>query len=681
MKELYKIERVSVYGNYISSELKYEIFVLETILALHSKIDCFNMNINKKNHLLEIESREYNIYFQLQDESKLVNELFKYYILENSIFKKRNEVKIEHNEDVKIDIFVKKYNDSFCQGITADGKEYLFYNIGEYYCEILRYNGISERTFLYSNNSSEIDDYIVNGESCRLYKNSKKTEAILVNKKGKIVLLEKNIEKIKESFFVDEKDKIRLFPQNIGNIQKEEWEEVEENTNEMIKVQKNNYKLRKTTVFVTNQAGLVGLYHLNTMLYIIPCNYKKLELFHFDTENKLYFKAMGTNGLYGILDQNGLEVIPCEYTDIIPENLKHVHVRKGNLYGIFDPDLQCILPCEYMKISNFMWKNKNTDQIVQIGRDIKEVEGVYCERLKEEKDRYLIIDCEKNLYEICNSYGEKITSQKYSYIEKFDLGDNEQEKIFIVQKEKNGLYYIYKNNMKELSERGYKKIIHICEGFLLVQDPISDQWAIITIIVLERINFHHFMRGIGNETGENIDYFVKQLTEYCFTENIKCFGKYKYLFYDYKTKEEVVLQLDRLLYQLDYIGQGIRLRKGSVLSCFFKLCQQNKQLGEYLKYCIEHKGFEYLYYSEELMPYEVDNYCFDFRFDSTSLDELEEIQTVISRIQNSLPALKDGRGVICCTLNGFDDFFDGDHSNQKLLDKKEIENRLKNKIL
>ena len=80
---------------------------------------------------------------------------------------------------------------------------------------------------------------------------------------------------------------------------------------------------------------------------VIPCQYDFASSF---SEGLAYVEK---EGKYGFVDQTGKEVIPCHYNDADDFREGFARVRKSNQYGFVDQTGEEIIPCQYDEASSF----------------------------------------------------------------------------------------------------------------------------------------------------------------------------------------------------------------------------------------------------------------------------------------------------------------------------------------
>lgn len=163
--------------------------------------------------------------------------------------------------------------------------------------------------------------------------------------------------------------------------------------------------------------------------------------------------------LYGYLDNEGKEVLMCEYDEITRLNqiegndvylilskagkkglvkngktvldnnfeqieydstIELIKVKQNELYGITNLNGETVLPVEYKDISYigiYMAGNK-ANQIIHYDRSGKEVKGnIYKKVIATGNENYFITVGQNNLYGIINQNGIETTTNKYTYID------------------------------------------------------------------------------------------------------------------------------------------------------------------------------------------------------------------------------------------------------------------------
>ncbi len=63
-----------------------------------------------------------------------------------------------------------------------------------------------------------------------------------------------------------------------------------------------------------------------------------------------FWVAAYKNGKWGILNENGEELMPFEYDGVSGFMFDRAKVRKGNLYGLYEYNKGLVIPCEYMDV-------------------------------------------------------------------------------------------------------------------------------------------------------------------------------------------------------------------------------------------------------------------------------------------------------------------------------------------
>ena len=134
------------------------------------------------------------------------------------------------------------------------------------------------------------------------------------------------------------------------------------------------------------------------------------------------------NGLFGIREENGMEIIPCIFEDIdytILKNGKYIFfVKLNDKYGVIDEDGNILAPCIYDSIDNYgkdytaVSKGTKTGLINPDGEEV-----IPCEHRKvwydEEADKVQVIDQYVDFY---STSGELIAKTEYDAVYGFSRG-------------------------------------------------------------------------------------------------------------------------------------------------------------------------------------------------------------------------------------------------------------------
>ena len=138
--------------------------------------------------------------------------------------------------------------------------------------------------------------------------------------------------------------------------------------------------------------------------------------------------AVQRNGLWGYIDKNGNEVIPCQYEDINTFDNSLAVVKKGNLYGCIDKKGNEVIPFEYEWISKY--------------------------------DDYFIVDKKSYGYGCLDDDGKEIAPCIYSTIYPFSDG--------LSRVQKDGLYGYIDKQGKEVIPCKYENASEFSDGLALI---------------------------------------------------------------------------------------------------------------------------------------------------------------------------------------------------------------------
>lgn len=196
------------------------------------------------------------------------------------------------------------------------------------------------------------------------------------------------------------------------------------------------------------EAGyIVGIKQNDRILYgylndeekeILPCEYEEIVRLNQIEGNDVYLMAK-KEGKKGLL-KNGKVVLDNIYDQIeYNETIQLMKVKQNELYGITDLSGKSILPVEYKDISYigiYIAANK-ANQIINYDRDGNEVKGnIYKKVIATENENYFITVGQNNLYGIINEKGVETTTNKYTYIEylagEYFAAYNEENQIGII---------------------------------------------------------------------------------------------------------------------------------------------------------------------------------------------------------------------------------------------------------
>lgn len=138
--------------------------------------------------------------------------------------------------------------------------------------------------------------------------------------------------------------------------------------------------------------------------------------------------AVQRNGLWGYIDKNGNEVIPCQYEDVNTFDNSLAVVKKGNLYGCIDKKGNEVIPFEYEWISKY--------------------------------DDYFIVDKKSYGYGCLYDDGKEIAPCIYSTIYPFSDG--------LSRVQKDGLYGYIDKQGKEVIPCKYENASEFSDGLALI---------------------------------------------------------------------------------------------------------------------------------------------------------------------------------------------------------------------
>ncbi|MDR2204706.1 MAG: WG repeat-containing protein [Flavobacteriaceae bacterium] len=122
-----------------------------------------------------------------------------------------------------------------------------------------------------------------------------------------------------------------------------------------------DYRVTAKHLLVVSQNGKKGMINTKLRKEVIPCEYESIEALRSGTN--LYKTRLRSSGagyyVYGLMDDNGKMIFPCEYDDIYPMSGSPnvVRVEKNDKQGFIAADSgKWIIPMEYQKYS---WQRKN----------------------------------------------------------------------------------------------------------------------------------------------------------------------------------------------------------------------------------------------------------------------------------------------------------------------------------
>lgn len=193
--------------------------------------------------------------------------------------------------------------------------------------------------------------------------------------------------------------------------------------------------------------------------------YEKLNNFHEG------LAAVQHNGLWGYIDKEGNEVIPCQYESAEDFNNSRAIVSKGGLYGCIDTKGNEVVPFEYG------WIHHYTDYFT-VNKDYKNIHG--CGYL--DNDGKEIAPCiystispfsdglsrvrKDDLYGFIDKQGKEVVPCKYEYAEVFSDG------LALIERE--GLYGFIDKQGNEVIHCKFTYAHSFSEGLAAVQMADAD---------------------------------------------------------------------------------------------------------------------------------------------------------------------------------------------------------------
>lgn len=193
--------------------------------------------------------------------------------------------------------------------------------------------------------------------------------------------------------------------------------------------------------------------------------YEKLNNFHEG------LAAVQHNGLWGYIDKEGNEVIPCQYESAEDFNNSRAIVSKGGLYGCIDTKGNEVVPFEYG------WIHHYTDYFI-VNKDYKNIHG--CGYL--DNDGKEIAPCiystispfsdglsrvrKDDLYGFIDKQGKEAIPCKYEYAEVFSDG------LALIERE--GLYGFIDKQGNEVIPCKYTYAHSFSEGLAAIQMADAD---------------------------------------------------------------------------------------------------------------------------------------------------------------------------------------------------------------
>ena len=193
--------------------------------------------------------------------------------------------------------------------------------------------------------------------------------------------------------------------------------------------------------------------------------YEKLNNFHEG------LAAVQHNGLWGYIDKEGNEVIPCQYESAEDFNNSRAIVSKGGLYGCIDTKGNEVVPFEYG------WIHHYTDYFT-VNKDYKNIHG--CGYLDNEGKEiapciYSAISSfsdglsrvrKDDLYGFIDKQGKEVIPCKYEYAEVFSDG------LALIERE--GLYGFIDKQGNEVIPCKYTYAHSFSEGLAAIQMADAD---------------------------------------------------------------------------------------------------------------------------------------------------------------------------------------------------------------
>lgn len=181
--------------------------------------------------------------------------------------------------------------------------------------------------------------------------------------------------------------------------------------------------------------------------------------------------AVQHNGLWGYIDKEGKEVIPCQYESAEDFNNSRAIVSKGGLYGCIDTKGNEVVPFEYG------WIHHYTDYFT-VNKDYKNIHG--CGYLDNEGKEiapciYSAISSfsdglsrvrKDDLYGFIDKQGKEVIPYKYEYAEVFSDG------LALIERE--GLYGFIDKQGHEVIPCKYTYAHSFSEGLAAVQMADAD---------------------------------------------------------------------------------------------------------------------------------------------------------------------------------------------------------------
>ena len=173
---------------------------------------------------------------------------------------------------------------------------------------------------------------------------------------------------------------------------------------------------------------IIGIKQENKYLYgylnndgkeILMCEYDEITRLNQIEGNDVYL-ILSKAGKKGLV-KNGKTVLDNNYEQIeYDSTIELIKVKQNELYGITNLNGETILPVEYKDISYigiYIAGNK-ANQIIHYDRSGKEVKGnIYKKVIATGNDNYFITVGQNNLYGIINQNGIETTTNKYTYID------------------------------------------------------------------------------------------------------------------------------------------------------------------------------------------------------------------------------------------------------------------------
>lgn len=219
-----------------------------------------------------------------------------------------------------------------------------------------------------------------------------------------------------------------------------EYEHIKEQQNGYIKTEKElmysfEFEIVKhdaSSYYDRNRTAEVRIDHKNKMIYTLVTKEEmnQAKLLGYNTKD-----AKKEVNIYGFLDKNGKEILPCQYDEIRTFDNGLMRVRLNQKVGLFSNEGKEILPIKYTSIGDF-----NEEGYAAISLDSKfgfiNENGEEVIDIKYQGVNYLIdgfaMVKKENYWGLVNLKGEEVTSFDYLQIHPFSNGRAMVEKNYLI---------------------------------------------------------------------------------------------------------------------------------------------------------------------------------------------------------------------------------------------------------